>query len=58
MDVDFDDSTWEDATTIGYNGIRPWNTQRAISDNAQWISTENSRDTIVYFRYYLKRGNL
>lgn len=58
MDMNFDDTTWNNATTYGYNGVGPWKARPGISEDAQWISTENNLDTTIYFRYHLKRSGV
>jgi len=57
MNVNADDSTWSNASKYGHNGDGPWGTRPGISTDAQWITTENQEDKIVYFRYHIKRGN-
>lgn len=55
MNVNFDDTSWKNATAYGNNGDQPWKNVSAITENAQWISTANILDKSVFFRYHLKR---
>ncbi|WP_201279010.1 PEP-CTERM sorting domain-containing protein [Leptolyngbya iicbica] len=42
---------WQDGTTVGKNGIRPWNTIAGIDSDADWLKTaERGADMYTIFR--------
>lgn len=38
----FDDSSWEAASDLGFNGVGPWYKRPQISDEAKWIWSNNA----------------
>ncbi len=54
-DSDFDDSSWDGATTYGQYGVRPWRngvSNIAAGSPAEWIWSANNRgDNVVYLRF-------
>lgn len=55
MDVDFDDSLWQNASIRMTNSEKSNNSISSISNMAAWINSRDVNATDIFYRYRLKR---